>query len=100
MKLASALLAFGLGAASLGLATPAAAAVYVRVAPPAPRVEVIPHARHGYVWIGGYWRWSGHRYVWVGGRYVAERHGYVWVEPRWEEGHGRWHHVPGYWARR
>ena len=75
-----------------------AASVYVRVGPPAPRVEVFPGQRHGYVWIEGHWQWVGGRYVWVRGHFVPERYGYVWIGPRWEPWNDRWQYIPGYWS--
>ena len=71
----------------------------VRVAPPAPIVEVHdrpPH--HGWVWIDGYHRWDGHRYVWVHGRWERPpRRGAVWVAHRWEHRGDGWVLVEGHW---
>ena len=77
----------------------AMAQIIVRVAPPAPIVEVHDHPPHpGWVWNDGYHRWDGHRYVWVRGHYDRRPHararwegahweargrGHVWVEGRW-----------------
>src|SRR6185369_3995170 len=47
-----------------------APAFRLRIAPPAPRVEVRvarPSPRH--VWINGYWGWEGGRHVWFPGRW-------------------------------
>ena len=47
-----------LAVASIGLLPlPASAevAIFVDVAPPAPRYEVVPVPRHGYAWQPGYW---------------------------------------------
>ena len=71
----------------------------VGVAPPAPRVEVVPRARVGYVWSPGYWRWNGYRHVWVGGVWVHSRPGWYWVPSHWTPNGPHWHYVPGYWAR-
>ena len=76
-----------------------AAPVIVRVAPPAPRVEVVPAARAGYVWAPGYWNWRGHRYVWVRGHWERARRGFVYREPRWEQRGDRWYLDRGAWAR-
>ena len=73
--------------------------LYIRVAPPAPRVEAVPHARHGYVWAPGYWRWNGQRHVWIGGYWVHARPGWHWVPSRWVAAGHRWHYVPGHWVR-
>ena len=88
-------------ASTLGsIAVPAAAAVYVQVAPPAPRVEVMPAPRRGYAWAPGYWDWRGHRHVWVAGHWVRERPGYAYMEPRWVERDGRWMMERRGWERR
>jgi hypothetical protein len=74
--------------------------VIVGVAPPAPRVEVVPAPRVGYVWAPGYWRWNGHHHYWVGGYWVPARAGYHWAPAHWAPyGHQRWRYVGGYWAR-
>jgi len=63
------LIAVAIAAGTLGAVTttPAAAqAVFqVQVAPPPPRVEVVPAPRRGQVWVPGYWDWRGHRHVWA-----------------------------------
>ena len=94
--IAGSLLAMGLATSAL----PAAAAVYVEVAPPAPRYEVVPTARPGWVWAPGYWEWRHHRHVWIGGRWIRERRGYVYAPSRWVEYRGRWVYEPGNWVRR
>ena len=73
----------------------------VAVAPPPPREEVIGVApAPGYVWIGGYWRWSGVAHVWVPGHWVVGRPGYVWVPHRWVRYGGGWRLAEGHWERR
>ena len=80
---------------------PASAAVdlYVNVAPPAPRYEVLPAPRAGYVWQPGYWDWRGDRHYWRKGYWVRERPGYYWHPSRWENSDGRWVMRPGGWHR-
>jgi len=73
--------------------------IYVDVAPPSPRVEVIPAPRRGYVWAPGYWAWRGHRHVWHDGQWVRARAGYRWVPDRWERDGDRYHYYRGYWDR-
>ena len=87
--------------ASLAVIAPAALAadVFVRVAPPAPRNEVVPAARRGYVWTPGYWNWNGRRYVWTRGAWARERRGYVYSAPAWEQDGDRWHLRRGAWGR-
>lgn len=76
------------------------AVVEVQVAPPAPRVVVVPAARRGYVWAPGYWRWNGRNHVWIEGRWMRERRGEHWVPAHWEESrHGYWHFEQGHWER-
>jgi hypothetical protein len=74
--------------------------VYVKIAPPAPPVEVkVVAPGKGYLWIGGYQRWNGTAYVWMPGRWALAPHsGAVWVPGRWKNTThgwvwkgGRWH---------
>lgn len=97
IRTAALCVALGLAAAALPSAGSARTYVDIDIAPPAPREEVIPPPRHGYVWAPGYWSWSRHHHVWVGGRWVRERHGHVWVAAHWEDRHGRWHFEAGHW---
>ena len=103
MKLRKSLLAAlcvaSLAAASIPIASSAAVGVYFDVAPPAPRVEVIPAPRHGYVWVPGYWDAPGHRHVWIRGHWERERRGYRYIEPRWVERDHRWYLERGGWRR-
>lgn len=96
------LLLASLVAAALGsFSVPAAARtdVYLNFAPPAPRVEVVPAPRAGYVWVPGYWEWRGHKHFWVSGRWLRERRGYHYAPARWEEHEGRWVFRGGGWNR-
>jgi WXXGXW repeat (2 copies) len=90
-------------ASSVLLAIPGAGsaqvAIGVSIAPPAPRYEVVPAPRAGYVWAPGAWRWGGGRYVWGGGRWVAARPGYRWAEAGWVHRGGQWHYREGRWIR-
>jgi hypothetical protein len=82
------------------IALPATSAtIILRTAPPAPRAEVVPPARRGYVWTQGYWDYSGNKHRWVKGSYVRERRGYAYREPKWEERGGRWQLQRGIWVR-
>lgn len=68
--------------------------------PPPPRVEYPGYAPVvGYVWISGYWTWTGHRHEWVGGRWEAPRPGYRWIAPRWERDGKYWRQHEGRWDR-
>jgi hypothetical protein len=95
------LLAACLGSAAMGASGLASAGVGIdiEIAPPAPRVEVVPPPRVGYVWAPGYWEWRDHAHVWVPGRWVGERRGYHWVPDHWEQHGPRWHHERGHWER-
>ncbi len=90
-----------LAVASLGLlAAPAVkAAVYVRVAPPAPIVEVRPAIPGpGYVWTPGYYRWNGGAHVWVAGAWtLPPRPGARWVPHRWVRRGGGYYFYEGRW---
>jgi hypothetical protein len=77
----------------------AAVSIDIDVAPPEPRIEVVPAPRVGYVWAPGYWEWRGNAHVWVAGRWIGERHGYHWIGDRWGQVGGHWHHFPGHWER-
>jgi hypothetical protein len=71
----------------------------ITVAPPAPRVEVVPPPRPGFVWAPGYWEWRGGAHVWIPGRWMGERRGWHWVPDRWEQRGDHWHHRRGHWER-
>ncbi|MCI4397650.1 MAG: YXWGXW repeat-containing protein [Acidobacteria bacterium] len=77
----------------------AAPAVYVPVPPPAPVVEVIPACPGPrYVWVRGFYRWSGSAYVWVPGRWAVPPHSHArWVEPEWRHHQRGWFFVEGHW---
>jgi hypothetical protein len=79
----------------------ASAAIYVDVAPPEPRHEVVPAPRAGYVWAPGYYNYRHGRYVWVGGHWERERHGQYWHPGHWVERDGRYVFVnPGWHGER
>lgn len=91
-----------LAVSSIGLLpVPASAQVgmYLDIAPPAPRHEVIPADRPGYVWQQGYWDWRNGRHVWVRGHWVRERPGMYWHPNRWVERDGRYYFEKGRWDR-
>jgi len=84
----------------LGAAAHAQYTAIVSVAPPAPRVEVVPSPRHGYVWAPGHYEWRGGQYAWVDGHWLSARNGYEYREPRWvQRGNGEWMMVGGNWER-
>ena len=69
--------------------------VHIDISPPAPRYEVVPAVRPGYIWAPGYWAWQGGRYDWVNGRPIPQRVGQRWVPDHWEPGN---RYRAGYWA--
>ena len=88
------LLLTALAAATIGFgALPASAAVdiYLDVAPPAPRYEVVPSARAGFFWAPGYHDWRYGRYIWVAGHWVRHRPGYYYEPVRWVQRGGRYY---------
>ncbi len=94
--LAALLLAAG-AAAWPALST--AAVVDIDVAPPPPRVEVLPPPRAGYEWAPGYWAWRHGAHVWIRGRWLYARPGLHWVPDRWEQRGPHWHYWRGHWER-
>jgi hypothetical protein len=99
MKTSLPVLIAGLYIVAASSVSPAAVSIDIDVAPPAPRVEVVPAPRAGYVWAPGYWEWRDSAHVWIPGRWIGERHGYHWVGDRWDQVGGHWHHFPGHWER-
>lgn len=93
----------GLCLAASAIAAPlvatAGVSLDIDIAPPLPRVEVVPEPRPGYAWAPGYWQWRGHEHVWVNGRWMHERRGYHWNPDRWEQRGTHWHREPGHWER-
>ncbi len=82
-------------------AMPAAAQININigVAPPAPRYEVVPAPRSGYVWAPGYWRWEAQRHVWRNGRWIEARPDSRWVADRWVNKDGGHQFRAGHWVR-
>jgi hypothetical protein len=73
--------------------------IFATEAPPPMRHEVVPSARHGYVWAPGYWDYRNHHYVWVKGHWEKERRGMYWHPNRWEQRDGKWVMERGRWDR-
>lgn len=75
----------------------AQAYIYVQTAPPAPVYETVPAAPGpGYVWVGGYYQWTGGRYVWVHGHYA--HHAGHWCAGHWRHEHRGWYWTEGRWC--
>jgi cell wall-associated NlpC family hydrolase len=73
--------------------------VVVTEDPPAPIYETVGVAPGpGYLWIGGYYHWSGGGWVWYRGHYARPPHpGAAWVRARYEVRGGRRVYIAGYW---
>jgi len=73
--------------------------LYIRTGPPPVVVERVPVAPGpGYVWVPGYYRWSGREYVWVGGRYEVPPHARArWVSGHWQHDRHGYYWVDGHW---
>lgn len=69
--------------------------------PPPPRFEEYgPAPGPGYVWLGGYWGWTGVRHEWVPGHWEPGRPHERWVPHRWVRERDGWHLSEGHWERR
>lgn len=68
-----------------------------RIAPPRLRAERAKVPGPGYLWMPGYWNWTGSRHVWVRGAFLKERPGFEFVQPRWIERNGMWYLEPARW---
>lgn len=92
-----ALAALTLATACLVPAPPGA--VFVRVRPPAPSVEVRAVAPGpDFIWIEGFHRWDGTRYVWIPGHWERRPHPKaVWMPGRWRHNDRGWFWVEGHW---
>jgi hypothetical protein len=73
--------------------------IFVDVAPPAPRYEVVPAPRAGYTWVPGFWDWRGRRHVWMKGHFERERAGFAYTPNRWVQEGGHWRLNRGHWDR-
>jgi hypothetical protein len=73
--------------------------VVVTEDPPAPVYETVGIAPGpGFIWIGGYYHWSGAGWVWYRGHYARPPHpGAAWIRARYEVRGGRRVYIAGYW---
>lgn len=73
--------------------------VLVTQAPPPVRVETRTVAPGpSYVWMNGYWQWTGASYAWMPGHWVERpRPAAVWIEGHWVRRPGGWIWVAGHW---
>jgi hypothetical protein len=86
-------------ASALGAIPVANAAVYVDVAPPEPRHEVVPPSREGMIWAPGHYVYRNGDYHWVRGHWVRAKRGMYWHPGHWVERNGRWVFVEPGWRR-
>ena len=74
------------------------ATVYPTAPPPTPIAEYRPTPPgYGYMWVDGYWDWTGYDWSWNTGYWAPERPGYVYVAPRYVYVDGRPVYYRGYW---
>jgi hypothetical protein len=97
---ASALMGLGTAAQAVPAVVAQTGPTVIQYGPPAPRYEIQPAAREGYVWAPGHYEWRDGQYVWFTGRWIPERPGYEWREARWvQRSDGSWHLIAGGWVR-
>ena len=75
----------------------ASAAIYVDIAPPEPRAEVVPNPRAGHIWAPGHYTYRNGQYRWVRGHWEAERRGLYYHPGHWVERNNRWVFVEPRW---
>ena len=88
--------------AATAILSPAFAAITVSVgfAPPPLRVYAQPPVPGpGYLWMPGYWAWSGTAYYWVPGAWILPpKLGLLWTPPWWGWVGGAYVWHAGYWG--
>ena len=99
LMVAAVLAAGMIGGVATSLPSYAEVDIQLNFGPPAPRYEVVPAPRSGYVWSAGHWQWNGNRHVWHPGNWQAAREGHIYQQPRWVENNGRWHYQASRWDR-
>jgi hypothetical protein len=71
---------------------------YPNMGPPPPREERMTGQRGpGYVWISGYWSWTGGGYSWRSGHWAKAKGGRNWAPGRWEQKGKKWVWRGGQW---
>src|SRR5688500_4754962 len=74
------------------------AEVYVNTPPPAPMADYRSYPPGpGYVWVDGYWDWSGYDWYWTQGYWAPGRPNYYYVRPSYVVVDGRPIYRRGYW---
>jgi len=69
----------------------------INIAPPAPRVDVVPAPREGFIYEPGYWGYDGRQYVWVDGQFIARREGHTYTPHVFERRGEHWMFRGGHW---
>tara|TARA_B110000438_G_C15710863_1_gene605268 strand:- start:574 stop:1050 length:477 start_codon:yes stop_codon:yes gene_type:complete len=56
--------------------------------------------RHGFLWIGGFWKWSPvfGKYLWNEGHWIKKRRNHHWHDGFWEETPRGYYWVEGFWC--
>ena len=98
-SLVAVLCAASLGTVVLSTTASADVTIYFNTAPPAPRYEVVPAPRNGYVWSSGYWNVKHNQHAWQGGHWERQRHGYELAQPAWIQQDNRWELQRGHWNK-
>ena len=91
--------AAAIAAMYMPLAANAEVGIFLNIAPPPSRHEVIPAPRQGYVWSSGYWNAKGHKHVWQAGHWERSRNGYYFTQPSWTQRDNRWQLERGRWNK-
>lgn len=103
MRLSAFLLAAVAAAASMGASAQVSVNINVpgliTIAPPAPRYEVVPGPRAGFVWVPGNWQWQQSAYGWRAGYWERARPDYVYAPGRWVRADGGWRWAEPNWRR-
>ena len=73
------------------------ATVYVKVAPPRPKVMLVKKCGPRSVWVKGHWKWNGVKYVWKSGHCIKKRKGHVWIPGHWKKTPRGWKWIYGHW---
>ena len=99
-NLAAATCAAAIAAMYLPLAANAEVGIFLNIAPPPSRHEVVPAPREGYVWSSGYWNAKHEKHVWQAGHWERERNGYHFTQPTWTaHNDNRWELQRGAWNK-
>ena len=67
-------------------------------APPPEPAEPIPSGPRGYVWIKGYWVWSGTQYEWKKGHWERAQGNQRWIDGHWERQNDDYVWIEGRWG--